>query len=245
MNKLRNIFKGLTKSGRSMGSSKILKLYEQGKNEELISVLKTLNSKSFIENKFEGELNLLHRACFDSNFEVVKMMSDEIDYFQDIVDDGSNEEGWTALLWAAQRSNIEIAQELLANGASIYHPKKDGMTALHMAASNNDIHFMDLIFQFESEPNIKNNEGWTPAHLASFLNNFDALNLLLENGASLTQRHGMKLTAYEEMVRADNADLLECVYPIVKKHQKERSLKERGFSLLHLAAGTEGSHKCL
>ena len=201
-----------------MGSSKIQKLYTEGKNEELIAVLKSLNSKSFIEHKFEGELNILHRACFDSNFDLVKMMSDEIEYFQDIVDDQSNEEGWTALLWAAQRSNIEIAQELIANGATIYQPKKDGMTALHMAASNNDIHLIDLLLKIESEPNIKNTEGWTPAHLASFLNNFDALNLLIENGASLTQRHGLKLTPYEEMVRADNADLLECVYPIVKKH---------------------------
>lgn len=60
------------------------------------------------------------------------------------------------------------------------------MTALHMAASNNDIHLMDLILKIESEPNVKNTEGWTPAHLASFLNNFDALNLLMDNGASLT-----------------------------------------------------------
>jgi ankyrin repeat protein len=45
---------------------------------------------------------------------------------------------------------------------------------------------MDLILQVENEVNIKTQDGWTPAHLASFLNNFDALNLLLENGADLT-----------------------------------------------------------
>lgn len=55
----------------------------------------------------------------------------------------------------------------------------------------------------------------------------------------------MKLTPYEEMVRANNVDLLECVYPIVKEHQAKRNLKDKGFSLVHLAAGTEGSHKCL
>lgn len=87
-----------------------------------------------------------------------------------------------------------------------------------MAASNNDLHLIDLILQIENNANIKNSEGWTPAHFASFLNNFDALNLLMENGADLTIKHDMKLTAYEEMVRADNADLLECVYTIVKEH---------------------------
>ena len=69
----------------------------------------SLNSKNFIENKFEDGLNILHRACFDQNLEMVKLMSSELEYFPEIVNDDSNEEGWTALLWAAQRSNIEIA----------------------------------------------------------------------------------------------------------------------------------------
>jgi ankyrin repeat protein len=52
--------------------------------------------------------------------------------------------------------------------------------------------------------------------MASFLNNFDALNLLIEFGADITKKHSLNLNCYEEMVRADNAELLECIYEFAK-----------------------------
>ncbi len=61
----------------------------------------------------------------------------------DIVNDDSNSDGWTPLLWAAQKSNLEIVQELIAYGASATKAKKDGISLLHMAASNNDVHLLD------------------------------------------------------------------------------------------------------
>ena len=93
--------------------------------------------------------------------------------------------------------------------------------------------------------NLTNREGWTPAHLAGALNNFDSLNLLMEYGASIVVKHDHKLSCYEEIVRSDNADLLECIYPFVEQDQNARSFKEPGsFSILHLAAGSK-EPKCL
>ena len=96
--------------------------------------------------------------------------------------------------------------------------KKDKMGLLHIAASNNDIHMIDFATKLGAFPtvDVKNAEGWTPTHLACFLNNFDALNILIERGADISLKHNEGLSAYEEMVRNDNADLLECVYPLVK-----------------------------
>jgi len=45
--------------------------------------------------------------------------------------------------------------------------------------------------------NTKNEEGWTAAGMAGCLNNFDSLNLLLENGASIEIRNKANLTVYE------------------------------------------------
>lgn len=60
-------------------------------------------------------------------------------------------------------------------------------------------------------------EGWTPAHLAGFLGNMDSLNMLVEHGADLvTKRHNHKMSCLDEIVRNDNADLLECVFPLVQ-----------------------------
>jgi len=74
---------------------------------------------------------------------------------------------------------------MVENGADILKPKRtDGLSSVHFAASNNDVHLLDFILSHaDSDANVENHEGWTPAHFAGFLNNFDALNLLIENGA--------------------------------------------------------------
>jgi len=75
--------------------------------------------------------------------------------------------------------------------------------------------------------------------LASFLGNFESLSLLLENGADLIgKKHNHKMSPLDEIVRNDNADLLECVYPLFQNALSKRNLREPGsFSLLHMAAG--------
>lgn len=36
---------------------------------------------------------------------------------------------------------------LVDNGAHLLKPKRDGMTILHVAASNNDVHVLDYVLQ--------------------------------------------------------------------------------------------------
>jgi ankyrin repeat protein len=124
------------------------------------------------------------------------------------------------LLWAASRSSksdLNVFKLLLESGAEILKPKKaDGMTTLHIAAASNDVHLVDLILaNVENKKlatNLKNLDGWTPTMLASFMNNFDSLNLLMENGADLTLKNGSGLSALDEIVRNDYKDLFECIY---------------------------------
>ena len=70
-------------------------------------------------------------------------------------------------------------------------PKKDGITVLHIAAGNNDIHLLDYAIKIKSTKSIDlpNEEGWTPAHFAAFLGNMDSLNLLIEAGCDLSRKH--------------------------------------------------------
>ena len=99
---------------------------------------------------------------------------------------------------------------MVEHGAELMKPKRtDGLTPLHFAASNNDVHLLDFIVEHESftEANVCNEEGWTPAHMAGFLNNFDALNLLLEHGADLSRPNRSGLSGFDEIVRSDNAEL--------------------------------------
>ena len=132
-------------------------------------------------------------------------------------------------------------------GADILKPKlNDGLTSIHFAASNNDIHLLDFIFrQCEAEDvkrivNITNNDGWTPAHYAGTLNKFDALNILLEHGADLSIENSNLMSCFDEVVRNDHSELFECLWPYAKKIRRDLD-KQGSFGFIHLAAGQEGS----
>ena len=101
------------------------------------------------------------------------------------------------------------------------------MTALHMAATINDVHVVDFILNSVEDPNravnIATNEGWTPCHFAGFLNNFDSLNLLLEHGGDLGKESNVGMSVVDEIIRVDNADLFECIFPHVKNMKRDTS----------------------
>ena len=104
---------------------------------------------------------------------------------------------------------------------------KDGMTALHMAATINDVHVVDFILNNVEDPNravnMATNEGWTASHFAGFLNNFDSLNLLLEHGGDLGKESNVGMSVVDEIIRVDNADLFECIFPHVKNMKRDTS----------------------
>ena len=136
--------------------------------------------------------------------------------------------------------NYTAVKRLVRLGANPLKPKKDGITWLHVAATNNDVHTLDYLWSKIPQKliNIPNNEGWTPAHFAAFLGNYDSLNLLIEHQWDLWIKHSHQMNAFEEIVRSNDDKLLECVYDIYKT--KPRDLNEEGgFSLVHLAAGTD------
>ena len=72
-------------------------------------------------------------------------------YFPEIVNDQTNEDGWTPLLFAARNSNntdLQLMTLLAENGADLTLPKAvDGFTALHIAATTNDVQLMDFLFE--------------------------------------------------------------------------------------------------
>jgi ankyrin repeat protein len=55
--------------------------------------------------------------------------------------------GWTPLLWAASRGDLDVIKGLVENGASLLKPRKDGITVLHIGAVNNDLHVLDYVIK--------------------------------------------------------------------------------------------------
>lgn len=200
----------------------------------------------FLREVRKDDVNILHAAATADNFDAMNSLS-ALPFFSEVVNDGDNEVGWTPLLCAcvnSHKQDLRMIKLLVESGASLLKSKKDGLTSVHFAASNNDIHFLDYIMEQvdnkEKVANIKTADGWTPAHYAGFLGNFDSLNLLIENGADLKARNSNQLSTFDEIVRNDHAELFECVWPLAS--QVKRDLNEKGsFSFVHLAAGNKSA----
>ena len=58
------------------------------------------------------------------------------------------------MLWAAARGEIETLQSLVESGASIVKPRKDGVTVLHLAATNNDIPVLNYALRAKRAQNV-------------------------------------------------------------------------------------------
>ena len=60
-----------------------------------------------MEAKNEG-LTLLHHAVYDDNMETVKLMKENLPYFEEVVNENDNEEGWTPLLFSVKNANLQM-----------------------------------------------------------------------------------------------------------------------------------------
>lgn len=56
--------------------------------------------------------------------------------------------------FASLKGGVGMVRFLVDNGAHLLKPKKDGMTILHIAASNNDVHILDYALQFKETKSI-------------------------------------------------------------------------------------------
>jgi ankyrin repeat protein len=214
---------GLVKKASSRRSTKLFKLYEAKDYAKMVEAAETMKPAQFLRETVE-DFTLVHRCVLDDNVEALQHLA-RLPYIHEVVNNQSNEQGWTPLLFAARSSNktdLQAFDLLVQCGADLMLPKQsDGINCLHIAATTNDVQLLDYIFlslgsELKQHIHSRNNEGWTAAHFSAFLNNFDSLNFLLENGAKLTDRNDQGMTPVEEMIRNDHKDLLSCIYQLVQ-----------------------------
>ncbi|MCU1339082.1 MAG: hypothetical protein JWO19_4663 [Bryobacterales bacterium] len=92
-------------------------------------------------------------------------------------------DGSTALLWAAYRSNAEMTKELLAAGAAVDAANHYGVTPLLQASRNGDVEVLRALLDAGAEPTRWHAEGETPLMAASRTGRVDAVRLLLSKGS--------------------------------------------------------------
>ena len=160
MNKLTSMFSGLTKGasrmvGGSMKSKRVHNAYEIGDYETMMSLVSTMSHSQFIKEIRQDDLPILHRAVMEDKYDAVEALT-QLPYFEELANDNSYEEGWTPLLWAVNnstRSDLKVFKLLVDHGAQLLKPKtSDGLTALHIAATTNDVHIVDFILENVDNP---------------------------------------------------------------------------------------------
>jgi ankyrin repeat protein len=94
-------------------------------------------------------------------------------------------DGSTALHWAAQRDNLEIADLLLAAGANPKAQTRYKISPLFLACTNGSAAIIEHLLNAGVDPNSKDESGQPALMTAALTGKIDAVKLLLSRGANV------------------------------------------------------------
>jgi len=122
----------------------------------------------------------------------------------------SDENGKTALHYAARFGKKDIVELLLANKADINAKNKDGRTPLHQAAERSDGNLIELLLAHKAEINARDIHGITPLMLAAAEGSWGVLEVLVnKSDVNVTDDSGSAALHYAAgMGREEVAGLL-------------------------------------
>lgn len=107
---------------------------------------------------------------------------------------GSDGSDGSALSFAAEIGNLEIAKLLLGYGADIQEAPREGRSPLHIAVKNGHLNIVRLFL--EENPNFEEKDGQrTALHLAAGEGHSELVELLLGHGANIEVRDAAQKTA--------------------------------------------------
>jgi ankyrin repeat protein len=139
---------------------------------------------------------VLHSAVFHNFYDQVVL---QINYLKKRFDNHSfnsfinskSKEGFTPILLAAYKGNIEIIKLLIEHGADYLITNKSGLSILHMAAQGNQpaviVFFKE---KYNKDLNEKDNVGSTVLHWSCYSESLDVLNLLLSYNITIDVQDG-------------------------------------------------------
>ncbi len=133
-----------------------------------------------------------------------------------------NPDSETALMLAALRGHVEAAQALIALGADINHP---GWTPLHYAASGTterQTEIIALLLDNAAYLDATSPNGTTPLMMAARYGSGDAVNLLLKEGADISLRNQLGLSAIDFAQRAERKSVAEDIANAIRRRQPQR-----------------------
>src|SRR5262245_45500645 len=101
-------------------------------------------------------------------------------------------DGMTALHWAAETGNVEMAQVLIrAGGSTSAVTRRGSHTPLHVSARAGRGAVVKALLDAGADPNARTSSGATALHQASGAGNLEAVQALIAKGADVNAKEGM------------------------------------------------------
>ena len=101
-------------------------------------------------------------------------------------------DGTTALHWAAELDDLQMAEALLKAGAKAQVANRHGVTPLHLAATNGNAAMIEQLLAAGADPNAALPEGETVLMTAARTGNPDAVKALVARGANVNAKEARK-----------------------------------------------------
>lgn len=118
-----------------------------------------------------------------------------------------NKDGFSLLILASYKGNLEMVDFLLKNDADVNNVSEMG-TAIMAAVVKNKIEIVELLIQYGADVNLTDQAQTSAIHLAVQFTNIPMTQLLLNHHADKTKLDDKGKTAFEYAVFSGNNELI-------------------------------------
>ncbi|MFL9835045.1 ankyrin repeat domain-containing protein [Chryseobacterium terrae] len=119
----------------------------------------------------------------------------------------TNESGFSPLILACYRSNIEVAKFLIDNVKNVNYISNEG-TALAGLSVKYNKELVEYLLNKNADPNIADSSGATPLFWAVKFGNKELAELLLNHKADKSIKDSQGMTPFEYALQTNNKDLI-------------------------------------
>lgn len=154
---------------------------------------------TFAQEKTKSIFDVARTGTVEEVKELIKQDPDVINQ--------TNESGFTPLILACYRGNVEVAKFLIDNVKDINYRSGDG-TALSGLAVKYNKDLVEYLLKKNANPNIPDANGATPLFWAVKFGNKELTEILLKYKADKTIKDSQGMTPFEYALQTNNKEII-------------------------------------